>query len=573
MRGRSGPARTGEHENNGPAQAGGRHRVSRRRFLTTAAVLGAGVAGRGALSNRLGATGNRVFAITPRTGGALVYAVDQPITKLDPNLDAHRVNEIVFYQIFDPLIVRDKSDNKFKPWLARSWDVSADGRTYTFRLRPGVTFHDGTPVNAEAVKFNFDRVHNPALASQATPTAVGFYDSSEVVDPLTVRVHLKSPWGPFLDALSFSYRMVSPAGVRKVGDKDFGRHPVGSGPFRLVEWVENQQVVLERNPNYASTPSIFSRTGQALLDRVVFRMIPEPATRVAALESGEVHVITATPAQDFRRLNGDPRFKPVIGRSPGMGWCWAINVTKPPTDEVAVRQAINYGIDRPAIASIVYGAYQSYHAFEPAYGALVPGTWSYDKQSEIYHYDPAKAKDLLDRAGWKVGPDGIRQKNGKRLEIVLNSWEHGIPEVLQSQLRAIGVDLKVGVRDTSSVNAAQEKQDSHMSPIPAARTDPDILSDSFHSRNIPGLSGGTGDNYDFVKDPVLDRLLDDGAAEVNLTKRENLYKLAQRRIMAMAYLLPVTTRDNATLMSAKVQDLRFDAVGFFTWLHDAWLAR
>jgi peptide/nickel transport system substrate-binding protein len=545
-----------------------RRSISRRRFLTTAAAAAAG-----SVAAVRGVTARSVFAAAAQTGGTLVYAVDQPITKLDPNLDAHRTNEIVFYQIFDPLIVRDKRDNKFKPWLARSWDVSADGRAYTLHLRAGITFHDGTPFNAEAVKFNFDRVHNPALASQATPTAVGFYESTEVIDPLTARVHLKSPWGPFLDALSFSYRMVSPAGVQKVGDKDFGRHPVGSGPFRFVEWVENQQVVLERNPNYAFTPAVFGRTGRALLDRVVFRMIPEPATRVAALESGEVHVITGTPAQDFKRLNGDPRFKPVIGRSPGMGWCWAINVTKPPTDELAVRQALNYGVDRQAIANIVYGAYQPYHAFVPASGALVPGTWSYDKTSEIYRYDLGKAKDLLDKAGWKPGSDGIRQKNGKRLEIIFNSWEHGIPEVAQSQLRSIGVDLKAGVLDTSSVNAAQEKQQSHMSPIPAARTDPDILSDSFHSRNIPGLSGGTGDNYDFVKDAVLDKLMDDGAAEVDLAKRENFYKLAQRRIMNMAYCLTATTRDNATLMSAKVQDLRFDVVGFFPWLHDVWLAR
>jgi peptide/nickel transport system substrate-binding protein len=224
-----------------------RRSISRRRFLTTAAAAAAG-----SVAAVRGVTARSVFAAAAQTGGTLVYAVDQPITKLDPNLDAHRTNEIVFYQIFDPLIVRDKRDNKFKPWLARSWDVSADGRAYTLHLRAGITFHDGTPFNAEAVKFNFDRVHNPALASQATPTAVGFYESTEVIDPLTARVHLKSPWGPFLDALSFSYRMVSPAGVQKVGDKDFGRHPVGSGPFRFVEWVENQQVVLERSRRRSS---------------------------------------------------------------------------------------------------------------------------------------------------------------------------------------------------------------------------------------------------------------------------------------------------------------------------------
>jgi peptide/nickel transport system substrate-binding protein len=549
--------------------------ISRRELLTTAAAITAGTAGavRGIFAGLQQAPMNVAFAAAaPRSGGSLVYAIDQPVTTLDANLDGHRLNQVVFFQIFDPLIVRDKRDNKFKPWLATSWDVSADGKTYTFHLRPGIKFHDGTPLNAEAVKFNFDRTHNPALATQA-PVAIGFYDSTEVVDTTTVRVHLKNSWAPFLDAVSYAYRMVSPAGVQKVGDKDFGRHPVGSGPFRFAEWVENQRVVLERNPDYPFTPTIFSRTGPALLDRVIFRMMLEPSTRVAALESGEVQVITAVPAQDFQRLNHDPRFKPFIGISPGVGWTWAINVTKPPTDELPVRLAINYGIDRQAIAVIVYGPYQPYGAFRPAYGSLVPSTWGYNKRSDIYRYDPAKAKDLLEKAGWKTGPDGIRQKNGTTLQIVFNSWEHGIPEVVQSQLRAIGVDLKVGVLDVASVNTAQVKQDSHMSPVPGARSDPDVLSAFLNGSNVPGASGGNGVNFDFVNDSALDKVFNDAAAEVNVTKRENLYQQAEQRIAEMGYLFPVTTRDNATLTTATVQDLQFDALGFFPWLHDAWLQR
>ena len=542
--------------------------ISRRDLIKRAAVTAAlAAAGRDLIPHITGASGAHIAlgAEAARAGGTLMYALDQPPNRLDPNLSGQRTAQIVMFQMFDPLLVRDKKDHTFKPWLATSWDVSRDGKAYTFRLRRDVKFHDGTPFNAEAVKFNFDRTHNPALGTGIAGVAVGFYGSSEIVDPSTVRIHLKKPWGPFLNGVSLNYRMVSPAGVQKVGDKDFGQHPVGTGAFRFVEWIPNEKIVLERNPDFTWAPSIFKRRGPALLDRITYKIIPEATTRVAALQAGEAHVITAVPAQDFQRLNRDPRFRPIIGIAPGMGWVWAINVTKAPTDELAVRQALNYGVDREAVAKVVYGSYQAHGAFRPSYGPLVPSTWSYEKGVEIYRYNPGRAKDLLEKAGWKVGSDGIRQKAGKRLEIGFNSWDHGIPEVVQSQLKAIGIDLKVGVLDTMAVNAAQEKQQSHMSPIPAARADPDILSDSLHSRNIPG------DNYDFVRDSVLDKLLDDAAAEVNTARREQLYKRIQKRIMDMAYLLPVTTRDNATLTSAKVRDLEFDSLGFFPWLHDVWL--
>ena len=132
-------------------------------------------------------------AVAPRAGGVLVYAIEGDPDRLDPNLSGLRTSQIVFFQIFEPLIVRDPADNTFKPWLAASWDVSADGKAYTFKLRRDVKFHDGTPFNAEAVKFNMDRTHDPALATRCGGCAVGFYEATDVIDPFTVRIRLKRP--------------------------------------------------------------------------------------------------------------------------------------------------------------------------------------------------------------------------------------------------------------------------------------------------------------------------------------------------------------------------------------------
>jgi peptide/nickel transport system substrate-binding protein len=513
--------------------------------------------------------GQQVLAApAPRPGGALAYVIEADPDRLDPNLSGLRTAQIVFFQIFEPLVVRDPADNAFKPWLATSWEVSPDGRAYTFKLRRDVKFHDGTPFNAEAVKFNMDRTHDPALATRCGGCAVGFYEATDVVDPHTVRIRLKAAWAPFLDAMSLFYRMVSPEQVRKVGHQDFGRQPVGTGPFRFVEWVPNNRIVLERNPDFAWAPSIFKNRGRSYVDRVIFRTIPEPSTRVAALEAGEVHVATAVSAQDFARLSKDQRFQPIIGLSPGIPFTFAINTTKPPTNELAVRQALEYGIDREIIAKASYQAFRPFGAFRPAYTLLSHTTWGYDKSTEMYEYDPDRSRALLDAAGWRMGPDGVRQKGGQRLEMVLNSWEHGPPEIMQSHLRRIGVSLKIGILNPLAVNEAQRKAESHMSPLPAARTDPDVLSAFLHSRNV-----GVGFNFSFVKDTELDQVFDQAATEVDPGKRKRLYVKAIRIALERAYMLPVHNRDNVSLAGARVQGVRFDVTGFFPWIHEVSLGQ
>ncbi len=510
-------------------------------------------------------------APAPQHGGTLAYALRDEPDRLDPNLSGLRPSQIVFFQIFDPLIVRDKKDKKFKPWLATSWSVSADGKVYTFKLRSGVKFHDATAFDAAAVKFNFDRTHDPKLASRCGGCAVGFYDHAEVVDAQTVKIYLKQPWAPFLDAASLYYRMVSPAAVQQYGDQDFGRHPVGTGPFKFVEWIPNDHITLERYDAYNWPAPILKHTGSAYVDRLIFRMIPEDGTRVAALETGEVQVIDNAPAQDFDRLTKNPRFQPLVGLVPGVPFDFAMNVTVSPTNELDVRQALSWGLDRPTIVKTVFGPFQRYGAFQPAYGLLTPYTYAFDPGADLYKYDPAKSKALLDSAGWKPGPDGIRVKGGKRLVVPIGSWEHGVPEVMQGQLKQIGVEVKLYIATGTAiqtVNENQRKSVTLLSPLPAPRSDPDIISALLHSRNV----GGGGFNFSFVNDKELDRLLDRQAIEVDETKRAQILAEVQQLVLRKAYMLAVYNWDNISLKSAAVNDLEFDSIGFFPWVYDAWLS-
>jgi peptide/nickel transport system substrate-binding protein len=333
------------------------------------------------------------------------------------------------------------------------------------------------------------------------------------------------------------------------------------------EWVPNDHVTLVRNPDYNWGSSMFKHQGAAYLDEVVFRQIPEAGTRVAALENGEAHIIEVLPPQDTERINADKKYKVLVGRVPGRPYCYTINMRKAPTDDLAVRQAMWFGTNQEAICTTVFGPLQTLGAFAPAHGMLVPITWGYSKEAEIYTYDPAKAKKLLDDAGWKPGASGIRQKNGQNLEILLATWEHGAAEVVQAQLREIGIDYKIQVLAPVATNEAARREEVHMSPLPAARSDPDVLGLN-HSRNRE-----TGVEFTFHSNKHLDDLYDAGAAATSDDERLRIYKEVQMIMMQDAMQLSLYDRDNVSAARSEVGgDIIFDR-GFFPLIYDVYLKK
>lgn len=498
------------------------------------------------------------------TGGTVTFAITREPNRLDASQTTVANDQIIHFSIHDCLVGRD-SENLYHAWLANSWEISDDGLEYTFELRDDVTFHDGTPFNSEAVQFLMDRVHDPDAPFVMSGLAYGFYDSTETPDEYTAVIKLSQPWAPLMDALSYLYRIVSPTTGREMG-WDMATNPVGTGPFKFVEWVPGTHVTLEKNPDYNWASTMFQHQGPAYIDELIFRQIPENSSRVAALENDEVQIIEVLPPQDAERLKDDDDYRIVVGRVPGRPWGYSVNMRKPPTAELEVRQAMNWAINQDAIVQTVYGPFQSLGAYGPAYTCMVPITWGYEpKAAEIYDYDPEKAIELLEGNGWMPGDDGIRVKDGQRLEILLSTWVLEVEEIIQAQFREVGIDLQIQLGTVAAANDAARNEQVHMSPLPSPRSDPNYLN-SNHSRNRPN-----GFEFTYHTNDHFDELIDAGAAATNDDERLEIYSELQMIIMQDGMYLPVYNRDNVSAARSTVKGEIILDRGYFPMLYDIYI--
>ena len=505
-------------------------------------------------------------AATPmvqRSGGKLIYGLTLAPSGIDPHVNASSELGIPLTSVYDTLVYQT-ANGRFVPGLATDWEVSDDGLVYTFHLRRDVTFHDGTPFNAEAVKFNLDRIADPETKSQKAVLMLGPYDHCAVVDEYTVKVFFREPYAPFLDSLSQVYLgMASPTAVQKWG-LDYQMHQVGTGPFMFKEYVPQDHLTLVRNPSYNWAPSVFEHQGPAFLDEVEFRFFVDPATRALALESGDVHVVGEIPPQDATRLETNSGFKIVPVPIPGQPLQGFLNTAKPPTDDLRVRQALLYSTDRRAIVQTIFRQYSPV-----AWGPLSAVTWGYDEAVVgRYDYDPVKARALLDEAGWQdADGDGIREKDGQPLVVMayLMSWGY-IPEVatlLQAQWREVGVDFhSEQVAYPAALEAARLGKH-NLILFNLAGSDPDLLRGFFRS--------DANFNWAKVNDPQLDTLLDEGARAREPGERRAIYADIQTRIMDQALIIPIRDYANLNGTSAAVQGLTYNPQGWFPWLYEVWL--
>jgi peptide/nickel transport system substrate-binding protein len=499
-------------------------------------------------------------------GGKLIYGLTLAPSGIDPHVNASSELGIPLTSVYDTLVWQDLS-GEFVPGLAKSWQISDDGLTYTFHLREDVVFHDGTPFDAQAVKFNLDRIADPATKSQKAIFMLGPYESTEIVDDYTVKVHLKEPYAPFLDSASQVYLgMASPTAIEKWG-ADYQLHQVGTGPFILKEYIPQDHLTLVRNPDYNWAPPIFNHQGPAYLEEIEFRFFVEPATRALALEGGEADVMGEIPPHDAERLADNPAFTLLPVAIPGQSLQFFLNTEKAPTDDLQVRQAINYATDKAAIVKAIFKEYSPV-----AHGPLNAFTIGYDESVDgMYGVDPAKAERLLEEAGWVDSDgDGNREKDGQllKLEAYLMGWGY-VPEVaqlLQAQLKAVGIEMKSQVVAYPAALEAAREGKHNLIPFGLSSSDPDILRTFFHSSNAD-----SGFNWSKVRDPRLDELLENGAHTLDLDKRKELYAEAQQLVMAEALILPIRDYVNLNAASARVKGLRYDLRGWFPWLYDVYL--
>jgi peptide/nickel transport system substrate-binding protein len=497
------------------------------------------------------------------SGGEITVGLDFEPDSLDPHVTPYAVSHTVMMNLFDTLVWRDQA-GEFQPGLAERWQINEDGTEFTFHLRDGVTFHDGTPFDAEAVNFNLDRIADPETLSGFASTLLGPYEATEVIDPLTAKVTFSAPAPGFLDGASQAFLgMVSPTAVAASG-AEFGRNPVGTGFMRFVEWTPQDHITLERNPDYAWAPPIFGHEGPAHLDRVTFRFYPEGTTRLAALQAGDVDIIDNVLNSDLPLLEADSAYQVMRAEALGLPIVIILNTDAAPTDDPAVRQALNYALDRQQMVDVaMFGAAQ------PAHGPLAPRTPYYSAEVEtMYPFDLAQATALLDAAGWALGDDGIRSKDGQPLVIRwgVTPWDAPWAELAQAQLSQIGADVQITQMTDAAVLEAMVANEVNLTSTAWASSDPVVLSTVFHSDNIE-----SGFNLTKYADPELDALLDAGSSTIDEAARAEAYAGAQRLIMEQAIIVPVSLWPQHVALSAAVSGVARDFRNYL-WLYDATVA-
>ncbi|WP_077034530.1 ABC transporter substrate-binding protein [Pelomonas sp. KK5] len=497
--------------------------------------------------------------VTPVKGGELVFAFDgAAITAfgLDPQRSLFAPHHRIIRSIFDSLVVLQPG-GKVGPWLASSWEISTDGRVYTFKLRDGVVFHDGTKLDAAAVKFNLDRIKDPKNALYAIAD-IGPYERSEVLDPLTLKVTLSAPFAPLLANLSKSTMgIVSPAAVQKYGDQ-FLVHPVGSGPFRFVSQQPGTEVVLERNEAYRWAPAGAANGGPAWLDRLVFKNVPEEATRVAVLQNGQAGAADIIPPQHLLALRKDPQVRIVEGELLNHNYALFLNTRRAPWSDENVRRAFKLALDiDTAVKTVHLGT------LARAWAPLSPSIPGYDKRFEnSWQQDKAESARLLDTAGWKPGQDGIREKDGKRLTLVFLETQGNrekrldLLTVFRRQLADAGIELRIETVSSGNYLERSAAGDYDLLGGSQFASDPDVL------RRIHSAALRSRISVSKVDDPALEQLLDAGAREQEPARRAAIYVDVQQRILDKTYAVPIYVLVYFIATRSSVHGVQLDAHGF-----------
>ncbi|MCK9896240.1 ABC transporter substrate-binding protein [Frankia sp. AgB32] len=518
-------------------------------------------------------SGGSATAGTPKAGGTLTYALDVEPTCFDLQVNPQGITGDIERGVVDSLVTID-AKGSFHPWLASSWQVAPDLKSYTFKLREGVTFTDGTPFDASAVKVNFDRVADPKTKSQYAATLLGPYSGTEIIDPHTVKVSFSKPFSPFLQGASTpNLGFYSPKSLTKGPDAlcAGGSAIIGTGPFVFSGYTKGQSVTLTKNAAYNWAPQQTPHTGAAYLDKVVFRFLTEDPVRSGAITSRQVDVATSISPSDAKTVEADNGLKIQKVEDAGGSYAIYLNTARGALTDVRVRKAIQLGTDIDQIVKTVYfGQYQR------SWSPLTPGTPSYDSSLDgSLKFDPTAAGKLLDEAGW-TGRDaqGYRTKDGKRLTV---DWPWNPPhtreqravvaQAIQADLKKIGVDISHPALDIGAFVALAGSGQYDLYDFSWTRFDPDILRGFFNSASTPATGGQNAAN---LKDPKVDEWTDAGAATLDKAKRDELYAKVQHQVVLTdAAVLPVYVPTKVVAVANRVQGLSVDPNGK-PLLYNAW---
>ena len=520
------------------------------------------------------ATAESPEATRPLTGGTLTYASgDAEPTCLDPHVGGNYPQALVSTQYLESLVSRD-ADGEIIPWLADSWTESADGLAWDFTLAADVSFTDGTPLDAAAVQANIAHIQDPETASSTGYLALGKVTGTEVVSTNVVRLTLSEPDSALLESLSQPWLAIeSPTALARSQDENCAS-PVGTGPFQVEKWVQQESITLVRNEKYSSPPADAAHTGPAYLDSIVWRFIPDSASRYAALQSGDADVIDNAQPDTIVQAEKSDTIVHLDAPRPGASNRIELNSGRAPFNDPLVREAFirSANVD-DAVTSLFRGtAERSYSALSSVEPRAVSGP-------DLFAYDPEAASDLLDSAGWtERDSNGYRVKDGERLTVDFPvSTNQSIPaeqslfEQIQATAKKTGFEVLLSPMDLSSWYTALGENDYDAVSAPYTKVGPDVLRILFHSDGITPAPSGYFANHAQVNDPAIDALLTQAGQVTDADERAALYADAQNQVLAGFYILPLFDQQNHYLLGTDVVGARALPTVSTPTFYDAWL--
>jgi len=444
-------------------------------------------------------------------GGVLrVGTVSEP-TSLDPITTNNVPSSIIFMQVHDALVTYDQ-DLNIVPMLAESWEVSEDGRTYTFALRDGVRFHDGEPFTAADVVYAFTAGADPAYQSQWLGRFQQI-EAIEALDDLTVRLTLEAPNAAFIDQITY-FGIPSSKAHRELGGDGYAIAPVGTGPFKFVSWQRNDKLVLERNDDYWLT--------RPNLAGVEFRAIPERSVAAVELEVGGIDVAMSLNADDVTRLESHPDI--TVGSTPTLSYCYvAMNNQLGPLADVRVRKAIQYALPLDQIVDTIFGGVGAIRA----YTSMAPGSLAYDESvvADIPGYDPQRALQLLAEAGY---PNGF----STTIYTPTDSNRRQLAELVQAALALVNIKVEVRAVELGTMLPITYAGEAPMWILGwTSGTDPNNYSyEMFHSTPEAWAENATTYNTSRYHNPEADELMATARTLTDMEERLPLYRQAIRTI-------------------------------------------
>ena len=510
----------------------------------------------------------------PVKGGTLIYLEQQAHTNLYPPAGGFYPNGGILNQITDKLTYQNPKTLDIEPWIAESWTVNDAATEYTFKIRKGVTFSDGTPLDANAVAKNYDTfgLGNKEL-KQPVSEVINNYDHSEVIDPYTVKFYFKKSSPGFLQGTSvIGSGLVSLKTLTlpfdQLGD---ATKIIGSGPFVVESETLGKQLSLKARTDYNWGPSKLEHQGRAYLDGIKYIITGEDSVRIGALLSGQADFIRQLQAYDEKQVS-DQNFTIYAAPTRGVNDSVAFRPDNPLVADLKVRQALLHATNNKEIVDTLFSV-----NYPQAKSVISSAAAGYADLSSKLTYDPALAEKLLDEAGWKKGASGVREKDGKPLSLAVyeslpQPQNKAVLQLVAQQWAKLGVKLQV-LAGTSG-NLVTDNVDPAKTPLVVAevgRADPDVIKSQFYPKNRDALlqKGGLNPKASF-SDDKLNGILETVASETDRDKRLAAAKAAQEYLLDQAYVIPFFEEPQVFAGAPYVKGIAFEAVGrpsfYSTWL-------